>query len=233
MLRLTAEEILEGNVFLLDKPITWTSFDLVKKVKNILRRTYGFKKLKVGHAGTLDPLASGLLIVCTGRATKKINEWQELDKTYVAELELGKTTPSFDLETEVDGTYPTAHITKELFEQTLTGFVGENKQVPPLFSAKWVDGTRAYRHARLGKNIELKANTIFIKKLDCIEFSPPKAVIYIHCSKGTYIRSLARDIGTTLNSGAYLSALRREKIGKFSVNDAYSIEDFENIFNSM
>jgi tRNA pseudouridine55 synthase len=233
MLKITVEEIVEGKVFLLDKPVTWTSFDLVKKVKNVLRRTYGLKKLKVGHAGTLDPLASGLLIVCTGRATKKINEWQELDKTYVAELELGKTTPSYDLETEIDGTYPTSHITRELFEQTMAGFVGQKKQVPPLFSAKWVDGTRAYRHARSGKKIELEPRTVFIIKLECIEFSPPKAVIYIQCSKGTYIRSLARDIGTSLDSGAYLSALRREKIGEFSVNDAYSIEDFENMFYSM
>jgi len=217
----------EGQVLLFDKPLYWTSFDLVNKVRNIIRYSLGLKKIKVGHAGTLDPLASGLMIVCTGRATKRIEDFLNLDKEYTATFTFGATTPSFDLETEIDEHFPADHITKELAKEKLESFLGEQKQVPPLYSAKLIDGKRAYEYARKGINIELEPATVYFKELELISFDLPEIKIRMRCSKGTYIRSFARDFGKSLNSGCHLSALVRNSIGEFKLCDAYSIEKFK------
>ena len=227
----TAEEILDGKILLFDKEINWTSFDLVKKVKNLLKHQFGLNKFKVGHAGTLDPLASGLLIICTGKATKKISVLQNTTKEYI--LEIGKTTPSNDLETGINGEFPIEHITRDLFEQTLKQFVGEISQVPPLHSAKWIDGKRAYSFARKGQEIEMQPVTIQIFEIECIEFNLPRVIIRIVCSKGTYIRSLARDIGAALNSGSYLAGLRRTRSGDFRIEDAWDLNTFQNMLKNI
>jgi tRNA pseudouridine55 synthase len=216
----------EGQILLFDKPLYWTSFDLVNKIRNILKNSLGLKKIKVGHAGTLDPLASGLMIVCTGRATKQIESFLNLDKEYIATLTAGATTPSFDLETEIDGHFPTDHITKELIEKKLESFLGEQKQLPPVYSAKLIDGKRAYEYARKGINIELQPATVYFRELELLSFNLPEIKIRMKCSKGTYIRSFARDFGKSLNSGCYLSALVRNSIGEFKLCDAYDIEKF-------
>ena len=217
----------EGQVLLFDKPLYWTSFDLVNKVRNIIRYSLGLKKIKVGHAGTLDPLASGLMIVCTGRATKRIEDFINLDKEYTATFTFGATTPSFDLETEIDEHFPADHITKELAKEKLESFLGEQKQVPPVYSAKLINGKRAYEYARKGINIELEPATVYFKELELISFDLPEIKIRMRCSKGTYIRSFARDFGKLLNSGCHLSALVRNSIGEFKLCDAYSIEKFK------
>lgn len=217
----------EGQVLLFDKPLYWTSFDLVNKVRIMIRSTFGIRKIKVGHAGTLDPLASGLMILCTGKATKRINEFSDLDKEYLATIHFGETTPSFDLETETDGSYPTDHITQELVQRTLPGFLGEQKQVPPLYSAKLIDGERAYELARKGKPGKLEPVNIVFRELELISFDIPESRIRILCSKGTYVRSFARDLGIALNSGCYLSALERSRIGSFKLEGAWTIEKFE------
>ena len=196
-----------------DKPYEWTSFGLVAKVRYLLCKRLGVKKLKVGHAGTLDPLATGVLLVCTGKATKRIEELQAHTKEYVATLRLGATTPSFDLEKPVDAEYPTEHITREMVEETLVRFVGTIEQVPPVFSACKVNGSRAYDLARKGEEVELKAKTLVIDELELLRCELPEIVIRVVCSKGTYIRALARDIGEALHSGAHLTALRRTRIG--------------------
>lgn len=221
---------LKGQILTFDKPLGWTSFQLVGKVRWLLCRAIGQKKLKVGHAGTLDPLATGLMIVCTGRATKRIEELQLGRKAYVATLQLGATTPSYDLEHPVDQTYPTDHITREAIEAALTRFVGEIDQVPPIFSACKVDGKRAYDLARKGKDVELKAKRITIDAIELLrcDLDTMQIDIRVACSKGTYIRSLARDIGEALNSGAHLTALRRTQVGDYSVETAFpSLETFE------
>ncbi|NLN30105.1 MAG: tRNA pseudouridine(55) synthase TruB [Bacteroidales bacterium] len=223
----------EGRVLLFDKPLYWTSFDLVNKVRLMIRKAYGMKKLKVGHAGTLDPLATGLMILCTGRATKTIEEYRELDKEYYASLYFGKTTPSFDLETETDGNYPVEHITREIVENVLRGFIGNQKQVPPLHSAKLVNGKRAYEYARSGKNLELSPVNVIIREAEIVSFGIPETLIRILCSKGTYIRAFARDLGYALDSGCYLSALERSSIGKFKLQDALTIEKFEKILEQL
>ena len=217
----------EGQVLLFDKPLYWTSFDLVNKVRIMIRSAFKLKKLKVGHAGTLDPLASGLMILCTGKATKRINEFRDLDKEYIATLHFGETTPSFDLETETDGKYPTDHITNELVQKTLEGFLGEQKQMPPLHSAKFIEGKRAYEFARKGIYKELNPVTIVYRKLEILSFGIPETKIRLLCSKGTYIRSFARDLGLALKSGCYLSGLERISIGSFSLKDAYTLDNFE------
>ena len=217
----------EGVVLLFDKPLHWTSFNLVSKVKSILRYRLGYKKIKVGHAGTLDPLATGLLIVCVGKATKRVNEFQLQNKEYVATFKLGATTPSFDLETEIDTEFPTEHITRELVEQTAASFVGKQMQVPPLFSAKSVDGGRAYKLARRGVEMELEPAPIEITYMNVTDFSMPNVTLKIGCTKGTYIRALARDFGKALGSGAHLVELRRTASGNFSVDDAMDIDFFE------
>lgn len=211
-------DFLSGEILYLDKPLGWTSFDVVKRVRGTLLRRLKMKKLKVGHAGTLDPLATGVMIVTTGRATKRIEELQAGVKEYVATMALGATTPSYDLETEVDATYPTGHITRGLVEEVLTQFHGSIEQVPPSYSACKVDGHRAYKMARSGKEVELKAKTLTIDEIELLEYSQQSITVRVVCSKGTYIRALARDIGQALGSGAHLTALRRTRVG--DVNEA-------------
>jgi tRNA pseudouridine55 synthase len=218
----------EGAVLYFDKPLHWTSFDLVSKLRYGISRLLKIKKIKVGHAGTLDPLATGVMIVCTGKATKRIDEFQYQDKEYIATLRLGATTPSFDLETEVDVTYDTDHITKALVEETLQGFVGSIEQVPPAFSACKVNGARAYELARKGIEVNLKPKLLVIDEIELLSWQPDELKIRIVCSKGTYIRALARDIGFALNSGAHLTALQRTRIGDVTLDKCLKIEDIEN-----
>jgi tRNA pseudouridine55 synthase len=224
------EDLINGKVLLFNKPMYWTSFDLVNKVKTLLKHRLNLKKIKVGHAGTLDPLASGLMIICTGKETRQIEQYQMQRKEYHARIHLGATTPSFDLETDIDLYYPVEHIDQSLVEKILTGFLGTQSQVPPAFSARFVDGTRAYKLARKGEKVELQPREITIYDLSLKSFSLPEIEIKVTCSKGTYIRSLARDIGLSLHSGAYLSGLVRTAIGDFFLKDAMSIEDFERNF---
>ncbi len=221
-----AENYTEGRILLFDKPYGWTSFDLVRKVRNTLSRSLKIKKLKVGHAGTLDPLATGLMILCTGKATKQIEALQMEEKEYIATLKLGVTTPSFDMETEEDRQYPAEHITKSLIEDTFHQFTGNILQVPPVFSAVKIDGKRAYEHARKGFDPELKAKNIVIHSIELISLDMPQLVLRVTCGKGTYIRALARDLGIALGSGAYLTGLRRTRSGSFRVEDADSVEMF-------
>lgn len=220
------EDLLEGLIITFDKPYKWTSFDLVNKVRKSLCQKYNLKKLKVGHAGTLDPLATGLLILCIGRATKQIQDFQALPKEYIAEITLGATTPSYDLETEIDKRYNIEHIDESLIEICLQKFIGNINQVPPLYSAKFVDGTRAYELARNGIEMELKATQVEIHKLEVLSFSNPILRLKINCSKGTYIRSLARDIGLELTTGAHLSSLKRTAIGDYKIENAVNVENF-------
>ena len=215
----------DGYVAVIDKPLEWTSADVVRKVKFRLQRM-GYRKIKVGHAGTLDPLATGILLVCIGRATKRVDELQAERKEYVAELMLGATTPSFDMEHPVDQIYPIEHITREKVEEALRSLEGERLQAPPLYSAKKVEGVRAYEFARLGEEVELKRALINIYSLTLEEYDLPKIRIRVECSKGTYIRSLAQEIGQALDSGAYLTSLRRTASGDFRVEDAEQLEDF-------
>ncbi len=217
----------DGEVLLLQKPLYWTSFDLVNKVKLAIRHNCGLKKLKVGHAGTLDPLATGLMIVCTGKATKRIEDFRDLDKEYVAVIRFGQTTPSFDLESEVDGEYPSGHITEELVREKLTGFLGEQDQEPPLFSAKFVDGKRAYELAR--KKIERKLDSVKVvfRELELVGYSGVDASVRIVCSKGTYVRAFARDLGRALGSGAHLRSLVRSSIGDFRLEKALSVDELK------
>lgn len=224
----------EGVVLSFDKPLTWTSFNLVSKVRRLLCQHLGEKKLKVGHAGTLDPLATGVLLVCTGKATKTIDQLQADTKEYVATLQLGATTASFDLEKPIDATYPTEHINLQLIQEVLPRFMGHIEQIPPAFSAVKVDGKRAYDLARKGKDVELKPKVLVIDEIEILEFKPEEMqlTLRIVCSKGTYIRALARDIGEALSSGAHLISLRRTRIGKYRVEECLSIEDFEKTLNN-
>lgn len=222
---------LTGQILALDKPLGMTSFQLVAKVRWLLTRRMDGRKIKVGHAGTLDPLATGVLLLCTGRATKRIEELQSGVKEYVATLRLGATTPSYDLEHDIDATYPTAHITREGVEAVLQRFVGEIMQVPPAFSACKVDGKRAYDLARKGRDVELKAKPLRIDEIEltdcCLEGDAPHITLRVVCSKGTYIRALARDIGEALESGAHLTALRRTRVGQYAIADCLTPEAFE------
>ncbi|MBD5197605.1 MAG: tRNA pseudouridine(55) synthase TruB [Bacteroidales bacterium] len=218
-------DFLTGEILYIDKPLKWTSFDAVKRLRGMLLRRYKVKKFKVGHAGTLDPLATGVMIICTGRATKRIEELQAGVKEYVAEIALGATTPSYDLETEIDATYPTEHITRELVEETLKKFTGRIEQVPPAFSACKVDGHRAYKAARRGEAVELKPKVLVIDEIELLSYSQTSITIRVVCSKGTYIRALARDIGESLGSGGHLTALRRTRVGKVDVKDCLSVEE--------
>ena len=217
-----------GEILYFDKPLHWTSFNLVAKVRSALCHKIGVKKLKVGHAGTLDPLATGVVTICTGKATKRIDELQSHTKEYVATLQLGATTPSFDLETNIDSTFPTAHITEQKVREILTQFLGKIEQVPPAFSACKIDGHRAYNLARKGKEVQLKAKILVIDEIKLQNFDSESMQITIRvvCSKGTYIRALARDIGTALQSGAHLIALRRTRVGDIRVEDCMKMEDF-------
>lgn len=217
-------DYISGEVLVIDKPYRWTSFDAVKRMRGALQRRLNAKRFKVGHAGTLDPLATGVLLVCTGRATKRIAELQEGMKEYVAEIAFGATTPSYDLEKEIDATYPWEHITPELIAETLPKFQGHVMQVPPVFSAVKVDGKRAYNYARKGKEVEIKAKPLEIKELEVLNWEAPKLTLRVLCSKGTYIRALARDLGEAMNSGAHLTALRRTRVGDYTINDAMSLD---------
>lgn len=220
-------DFIAGEVLYFNKPLRWTSFDLVNKFRYKLSRKLNIKKIKVGHAGTLDPLATGVMIICTGKATKRIDEFQYQTKEYVATLKLGETTPSFDLEKEVDAVYPTDHITCENVEKVLNSFVGTIQQVPPVFSACKVDGKRAYELARKGEEVELKSKTLVIDEMELLECDLPVIKIRVVCSKGTYIRALARDIGLALQSGAHLIALERTRIGEVTLDMCMSPDDID------
>ena len=223
---MTEEAYKNGQVLLIDKPITWTSFQVVNKLRWEIRQRFDIKKIKVGHAGTLDPLATGLLIICTGKQTKQIDTYQGQVKEYTGTFTLGGTTPSYDLETEINNTFPTAHITEELLHETTKQFVGEIQQKPPIFSAIKKDGKRLYELARKGETTEIKERTVTVSSFEITKIKLPEVEFRIICSKGTYIRSIAFDYGKALNSGGHLSALRRTKIGNFSVDDALSVEEF-------
>ncbi len=218
-------DFISGEIIGIDKPLGWTSFDAVKRLRGAIQRRLHVKKFKVGHAGTLDPLATGVLIICTGRATRRIEMLQSGDKEYVATIRFGATTPSYDLETEIDREYPWQHITEETVRALLPRFTGRIMQVPPIFSAVKVDGKRAYNLARKGKEIELKAKPLEIKEMELLDCALPEVRIRIVCSKGTYIRALARDLGEALGSGAHLTALRRTRVGEIDINACQSIEE--------
>lgn len=222
-----------NTVLYFDKPLGWTSFNLVNRVRGVLSRHIGVKKLKVGHAGTLDPLATGVMILCTGKNTKLIESFQYQTKEYVATIKLGATTPSFDLETEIDAEYPVEHITEDLVKQTLNKFIGEIKQIPPTYSAIKINGKRAYEYARKGDEVELKPKTLVIDEIELLDYKMPEIVVRVVCSKGTYIRALARDIGEALNSGGHLTALRRTRIGDIRVEDCLQYDDFVNNLNNI
>lgn len=218
----------QGKILLIDKPLTWSSFQAVNKIKYALKRKYNLpKSFKIGHAGTLDPLATGLLIICTGKFTKRIPELQGMVKEYTGTFHVGATTPSYDLETEIDQTFPTEHITEELIKETTKQFIGEIDQKPPVFSAIKKDGKRMYEHARKGEEVEITARKVTIHEFEITRIALPEVDFRVVCSKGTYIRSLAYDFGLALESGAHLSALRRTKIGAFSVENAVKVEEFE------
>jgi len=224
---ITAEDFQTGQVLLIDKPLQWSSFQAVNKIKWSLKKHLGLKKIKVGHAGTLDPLASGLLIVCTGKFTKRIPELQGMIKEYTGTFHLGATTPSYDLETEIDAVFPTGHITEELIYKTVASFLGEIDQKPPIFSAIKKDGKRLYEHARKGEEIEIQSRKTVIHEFEITRIALPEVDFRVVCSKGTYIRSLAYDYGLALQSGAHLTALRRTKIGDYAVDNAMLVTDFE------
>ena len=223
---MTLEDYKNGQVLLIDKPLQWTSFQVVNKLRWEIKQRFKIKNIKVGHAGTLDPLASGLLILCTGKFTKKIDEYQGQIKEYTGEITLGATTPSFDLETEINQSFPINHISEDLIRQTTQQFIGEIDQVPPIFSALKKDGKRLYELARAGETIEIKSRKITISEFEITKIELPKIEFRVVCSKGTYIRSLANDFGVALNTGGHLTALRRTKIGNFNVDNGMKIDDF-------
>ncbi len=222
----------EGAILLINKPYGWTSFNVVSKIKHLIRKAKGYKKIKVGHAGTLDPLATGLLVICIGKATKQVESFLKDDKEYIATFRLGQTTPSFDMETQMNQEFPIEHITPKLIDEIVSGFLGEQNQIPPLFSAKSINGKRAYQLARKGVEMELAPAKIIFHELEVIKFELPNLTLRIKCSKGTYIRSLARDLGKALNSGAYLADLVRTGSGIFKLSDAKGLDEFEKNFNS-
>ncbi|WP_417290620.1 tRNA pseudouridine(55) synthase TruB [Corallibacter sp.] len=222
----TAEDFLNGQVLLIDKPLNWTSFQAVNKLRWEIRQAFKIKKIKVGHAGTLDPLATGLLVICTGKMTKQINTFQGQEKEYTGTFVIGSTTPSFDLETEIDKTFPTDHITETLIHETTKQFIGDIEQFPPVFSAIKKDGKRLYEFARAGESVDIKPRTVTISAFEITKIDGNNLDFRVVCSKGTYIRSLANDFGAALNSGAHLSVLRRTRIGDFLVKNATSIDGF-------
>lgn len=226
-------DFIAGEILYFDKPYEWSSFDVVNRVRGAICHHLGQKKLKVGHAGTLDPLATGVMIICTGKATKRIEELQYGVKEYVATLQLGATTPSFDMEHPVDKEYPTDHITRELTVSTLEQFKGEIWQVPPIYSAVKIDGKRAFAYARKGQDVEIKPKLLVIDEIELTDFNPEtmQMTIRIVCSKGTYIRALARDIGEAMHSGAYLTSLRRTRVGDITIDKCLTIDELHKIFN--
>ena len=227
----TVEDFLDGQILLINKPLGWTSFDVVKKIKNLIRTKYSLKKIKVGHAGTLDPLATGLLIVCTGKFTKLISKIQGQEKTYTGTITLGGTTPSYDLETEVDNNYETAHITEELIKESTTQFIGEIDQKPPIFSALKKGGERLYEKARRGETIEIESRKVTVREFTITSIVKLEVTFEIKCSKGTYIRSIAHDFGAALNSGGHLSKLCRTSIGEYQISEAIDVETFKKLLN--
>ena len=229
----TKEEFLDGQMILVDKPLEWTSFQVVNKIRWLLRKQFSLKKIKVGHAGTLDPLASGLLILCVGKMTKKINEYQAQDKEYTGTILLGATTPSYDAETEVDETFPTEHIDEDLINEAVQKFIGNIQQQPPIFSALKKDGKRLYEYARKGETVDIPTREIRIETFEITRIALPEVDFRVVCSKGTYIRSLAHDFGKALKSGGYLAALRRTKIGLFDVDNSQSLEEIEEYIKSL
>ena len=224
---ITDQDYKDGQIILIDKPLQWTSFQVVNKLRWLIRKTFSIKKIKVGHAGTLDPLATGLLIICTGKFTKRIQEFQGQVKEYTGTITLGATTPSYDLETEINERFPTDHITKERIQSIIPSFLGEIKQYPPVFSALRKDGKRLYEYAREGEEVEVKPRLITIDEFEITNVNMPHVDFRVVCSKGTYIRSLAYDVGKALDSGAHLTKLRRTKIGNFTVENALQVEEFE------
>lgn len=214
-----------GEILAFNKPLEWTSFGLVARVRWLISQKLG-GRIKVGHAGTLDPLATGVLLLCTGRATKRIEELQAHTKEYIATLKLGATTPSFDMEHPEDATYPTEHITREMVDEVLKGFLGSIQQIPPAYSACKISGTRAFDLARKGREVNLKPKTLTIDEIEVLKFEKPELKIRVVCSKGTYIRALARDIGQALNSGAYLTALQRTRVGEYKVENCMELDQF-------
>ena len=216
----------EGYIAVIDKPLEWTSTDVVRKIKYVLINRLGYKKIKIGHAGTLDPLATGVLLICIGKATKMVNALQSEEKEYMAELELGATTPSHDMEHPIDKRYPTEHITREMIDEALLSLTGERLQAPPIYSAKKVEGVRAYEFARAGEEVELKKALINIYEIEVLDFTMPYLKLRVRCSKGTYIRSLAYEVGEALQSGAYLRSLRRTRSGGFTAENGYKLENF-------
>ena len=227
----TKEDFLNGQLILIDKPLEWSSFQAVNAVKWAIRKRYQLKKIKVGHAGTLDPLASGLLLICAGKFTKRIHEFQGMLKEYEGTITFGSSTPSYDLETEVDNVYPINHITHELIHKTKALFLGKIAQKPPVFSALKKDGKRMYEYAREGKELEIKARFIEVLEFEILDINLPELRFRIKCSKGTYIRSIAHDFGKALNSGGHLSSLRRTKIGDYNVNKAVTPANFKEMMN--
>ncbi len=223
----TAEDFKNGQILLVDKPLTWSSFQAVNKVRWVIRKAFDIKKIKVGHAGTLDPLATGLLVICTGKFTKRLSEFQGQIKEYTGEITLGATTPSYDLETEIDNTFPLDHITEEAIQEATKQFIGEIAQFPPVFSALKKDGKRLYEYARNNEEVEIKSRKIQIDEFEITNIDFPKVSFRVVCSKGTYIRSLAHDFGKALQSGGHLSKLRRTKIGEFSTENAICPIEFE------
>ncbi len=228
----TAEDFKNGQILLFNKPLEWTSFQVVNKVRWLIRKNCGIKKIKVGHAGTLDPLAPGLLIICTGKFTKKIQELQGQEKEYTGTFTVGATTPSYDLETEIDNTFPTDHLSAEKLQQATEQFKGDIEQFPPVFSALKKDGKRLYEYARKGEEVKINSRTVNISSFELTNIDLPEVDFKVSCSKGTYIRSLAHDFGKAVESGAHLSALRRTKIGDFNVENAFTINTFIEILEA-
>jgi tRNA pseudouridine55 synthase len=228
----TTEDYLSGQVLLIDKPLNWTSFQVVNKLRWEIRQAFNIKKIKVGHAGTLDPLATGLLVICTGKMTKQINTFQGQTKEYTGTFVLGTTTPSYDLETEINQTFPTEHISEALIQETTKQFIGDIQQKPPVFSALKKDGKRLYEFARAGESVDIKHRTVHISAFEISKINGLQIDFRVVCSKGTYIRSLAHDFGKALQSGAHISTLRRTKIGDFNIDNATSIDDFIESLNN-
>jgi tRNA pseudouridine55 synthase len=222
-------DFIEGELLLINKPLEWTSFDVVNFLRSFIRKVYNIKKLKVGHAGTLDPLATGLLIICTGKKTKQIEQYMGMDKVYVGRMQLGATTPSYDKETEIDKVFDFSHLTEDQLQKKAKLFIGEIDQVPPAFSAVKIDGKRAFSYARKQNEVEIKARKVTIRQFELINFELPYVDFVVECSKGTYIRSLVNDFGKSLDNGAFLSELCRTKIGEYSLNDAFTLEEIKKI----
>ncbi len=230
MKKLSEYDFQAGEALIMNKPLTWTSFGVVKRARWLISKHLGVKRVKIGHAGTLDPLASGVLILCTGKMTKQISKFQAHEKEYIAHIRFGETTPSYDLETEIDQRFPTEHITTELLEETLKQFLGEQEQTPPIFSAKKIDGKRAYESARKGKEVIMRKSLITIYELEIVENNFPDIKLKVRCGKGTYIRSLAYDLGKALKSGAHLAGLVRTRIGEFTIDNSITIDELGELF---